>query len=158
MAKLGMIHQISGEDQGAHAAFERSFVLWQQAATTRSLHGSSLPPAPHPLRFPANEPGRLCPITVQDGATLRTLQHLFRGLNRYSPLSESIALPDVAHRMGSIGRRAALLVPAAPRRQVERRRQGVRWRFRGGMAPPARFQRWINHGPGAGRYPRRTRI
>ena len=96
LAKLGMIYQVSGDYEKSHTFFDRSFVLWRQAAKESRLDRKSLPPASHPLRFPANEPERLCPITVRHGHTWRVLCHLFRGLNRLSPIRESITLPDVA--------------------------------------------------------------
>ena len=63
----------------------------------RQNTGASLPPAAHPVRFTAEEPDSLCPITNRGGHTWRVLYHLFRGLARWSLIWDSTPLPDVAH-------------------------------------------------------------
>ncbi|MEZ4769747.1 MAG: ABC transporter substrate-binding protein [Caldilineales bacterium] len=95
-ARLGIIHQTAGDYKRSRAAFQNSFVFWEQASSHYLQWGSSSPPAPHPLRFPADEPERLCPITIQGGHNWRLLYHLFRGLNRWSSVMDTNALADVA--------------------------------------------------------------
>ena len=95
-AKLGMIYQSSGNYKKSRSSFRDSFTLWEQVSSNSRMRRSSVSPAPHPLRFSADEPERLCPITTEGGHIWRLLYHLFRGLNRWSSAMYSITLPDVA--------------------------------------------------------------
>ena len=90
LMKLGLTYHNAFEFDKSRRAYERGFVTWQQAGTSRDR----LPPAPHALRVVYDDPPTLDPGRCFDLSSISIILQLFSGLVELSP--DLSVMPDIA--------------------------------------------------------------
>jgi ABC-type oligopeptide transport system substrate-binding subunit/DNA-binding SARP family transcriptional activator len=91
LMKLGLTYHTAFDFRRARQAYEEGFALWQRAAEAQ---WEDLPPAPHPLRLPTDQPTTLDPTMAGDVQSDSKINQLFSGLVDPSP--DLGVVPDVA--------------------------------------------------------------
>jgi oligopeptide transport system substrate-binding protein len=94
LMKLGLAYHTSFDFTQAHRAFDEGFIQWQQAGI-RDLP-TTLPPAPHALRFRWRCPYTLDPALPGGYVSFLVVSQMFSGLVTMTP--DLDVVPDVAQR------------------------------------------------------------
>jgi ABC-type oligopeptide transport system substrate-binding subunit/predicted Ser/Thr protein kinase len=90
LMKLGLTYHNAFEFSKSRGAYERGFVTWQQAGTSRDR----LPPAPHALRVVYDDPPTFDPGRCLDLSSISIILQLFSGLVELSP--DLSVMPEIA--------------------------------------------------------------